>query len=197
MQKADLESMYLNSQAKILDAAEREEIVGYLPDLKGKTVLDLGSGIGRFTRFFANHASRLISVDMTPQFVEKNRSKHADCQNVRFVCSDAMNFDVEQNSVDFIFLNWLFMYLEEGEVEILLERMDQWLKPKGEIFVRESCAARYVKNTEGDYHAHYRTLFDYDTMLKKRFWVVKEGHIQAHVDAFANPLQCFWHCRIR
>lgn len=41
-----LESMMLSEDAKKLDEMERDEILSYVPDVKDKTVLELGSGIG-------------------------------------------------------------------------------------------------------------------------------------------------------
>ncbi len=38
------------------------------------------------------------------------------------------------------------------------------------------------------------TLAEYDPLVKE-FILVKEGHIQAYVHAFADPLQCYWHCK--
>ena len=41
-----LESMMLSQDAKNLDEMERDEILSYVPDVKDKSVLELGSGIG-------------------------------------------------------------------------------------------------------------------------------------------------------
>jgi phosphoethanolamine N-methyltransferase len=41
-----LESMMLSQDAKKLDEMEKDEILSYLPDVQGKSVLELGSGIG-------------------------------------------------------------------------------------------------------------------------------------------------------
>ncbi len=193
--EASVNSMYLNSMGESLDEEERREIIGYLPDLKGKKILDLGSGIGRFTRFFASQAGYLTTVDMASHFVDKNRKDHADFKNVTFLCSDAMELSMEEDSLDFVFLNWLFMYLEDSEIEVLMDRIQRWLKPEGELFFRESCSATRQMSNDPTYYVHYRELSYYDEIVKKRFALLKEGHIQAHVDAFANPLQCFWYCK--
>lgn len=193
--ESSVESMYLNPRGKDIDTEEKGEILSYLPDLKGKKILDLASGIGRFTKIFSSQASHLTTVDMIPQFVEKNKESHIECRNVTFICSDAMHLQIEDQSFDFIFLNWLFMYLEDEEVSVLMDRIQRWLKPKGDLFFRESCSACRKKSPLSGYVAHYRDLLYYDEAVKKRFFLVKEGHIKAHVDAFANPFQCFWLCK--
>lgn len=47
-----LESMMLSADAAKLDLAEKEEILSYLPAIKGKTVLELGSGIGYVGHYY-------------------------------------------------------------------------------------------------------------------------------------------------
>jgi phosphoethanolamine N-methyltransferase len=54
-----LESMMLSQDANHLDRMEKDEILSYLPPIKGRSVLELGSGIGyvlkdliQFTTFF-------------------------------------------------------------------------------------------------------------------------------------------------
>lgn len=193
-QDPTLFSMYKRPQATELDQYEKAEIISYLPDLKSKKILDLGSGIGRFTRHFASQADHLTSTDFMPQFVEKNRQNHADLTNITYLCSDAMSLDFQESSFDFIFLNWLLMYLEDPSMKLLMQRIHQWLTPQGELFFRETCAIKRRKNTQNGYYAHYRTLAEYDALVRP-FTLIKEGHVQAYVNAFADPLQCYWHCR--
>jgi phosphoethanolamine N-methyltransferase len=194
-QDATVESMYKKPDAVYLDEPEKAELLSYFPDLKGKTILDLGAGIGRFTRHFSSLGKHLTTVDLAPQFIERNRNDHADCKNVTFICTSAMSLQMEDNSLDFAFLNWLLMYLEDDEVEVLLSRIHRWLKPHGELFFRESCDVSRSKNTRNGYFAHYRSLWEYDDFVKEKFTLLKEGHMKTYVDYFADPLQCYWHCQ--
>lgn len=45
-------------------------------------------------------------------------------------------------SIDFIFSNWLLMYLSDEELKCLIEKMLGWLQPGGFLFFRESCNHR-------------------------------------------------------
>ena len=193
-QDATVHAMYKRSNARHLDSHEKRELISYLPNLQRKKVLDLGSGIGRFTRHFALSADHLTSAEMMMHFVEKNKHDHADLTNVDYICSDAMQLDFAESSFDFIFIHWLFMYLEDDQMRLLIQRIHRWLKPQGELFFRESCAVTRITNTQNGYFAHYRTLAEYDESIKK-FTLLKEGHIKAYVHEFADPLQCYWHCR--
>jgi SAM-dependent methyltransferase len=114
---------------------------------------------------------------------------------VQWLCADVMDLNIEKESVDFIFFNWLLMYLEDRETLELIEKIGDWLKPNGELFFRESCAAARSHAKRRDYHVNYRTLDYYDALVKRHFRLINEGHIQAYVNHFADPFQCFWHAR--
>lgn len=193
-QQPTVTCMLLNSQADQVSALEQEEIIRYLPDLKGGEILELGSGIGRYTSHFATNCDHLTSIDLVPQFVEKNRLTHSHFQNIDFLCSDVMNLSFEEHSFDFIFMNWLFMYLEDDEVSLLIIRIHSWLKPQGQFFFRESCALVRSKAKLHGYSAHYRTARQLEGFLKK-FAILKEDYIKTYVDFFADPMQLYWLCK--
>lgn len=46
------------------------------------------------------------------------------------------------SSVNFIFSNWLLMYLSDEELKAVMEKMLNWLQPGGFLFFRESCNHR-------------------------------------------------------
>eukprot|EP00117_Sycon_ciliatum_P013850 scpid88188/ scgid14351/ Phosphoethanolamine N-methyltransferase len=137
---ASLEDVMLDSQAAVLNEAEKPEIRSMLPDLKGLRVLELGAGIGRYSGFLAEDAAHVTSVDFIQKFVDKNREVNGEkYTNIDFVCGDVMKLDWEENTYDIIFSNWLLMYLNDAEVLGLAEKMLRWTKPSGHIFFRESC----------------------------------------------------------
>lgn len=194
---ATLQSMLQKWNSATIHELEKNEVIAHLPDLKGKQVLDLASGIGRYTRYFSADARHLVSVDLVPKFVERNWKDHSDCRNVSFLCSDAMDLDFKDHYFDFIFINWLFMYLEDAEVELLFHRIHRWLAPSGMLFFRESCDVPRSGSVKKGYYCHYRTPLHYETVLKKFFVILKEGHIRLFIDYFADPFQCFWMCKNR
>jgi len=189
--EANLQSMFLNSKAEEIHPLEQKEIKGYLPDLHSKTILELGSGIGRYTGYFANVAKKVVSVDFIEQFVEKNKKTHEQYSNIEFICADAMEVAFSPNRFDFIFINWLFMYLADQEIIFLRDRIYEWLKPKGEFFFRESCALRTIGPSSHD-PATYRSLHFYTHLFDQKFTLIKEGSMQVSIQTFANPFQCFW-----
>lgn len=187
-QPATVESMCLRANVRDLAQEEQSELLSYLPHLQGGTLLELASGIGRMTRYFSSQARHLTSVDLVAHFIEKNRKDHADCLNVDWICADAMDLNFKRETFDLIFCNWLFMYLKDAETKQLIERIYNWLKPSGQLFFRESCALK----TTTKKHVTYRSLGYYDSLIKKRFRLIREGHLHTYVKYFSTPLQCYW-----
>jgi phosphoethanolamine N-methyltransferase len=190
-QTPDIHSMFLHKDAPLLDSLERTEILTLLPSFKDKTVLDLASGIGRFTKEFAKTAKKVVSLDFSPQFIEASKMENSNSTNIEWICSDAMDASFQPKQFDLIFISWLFMYLEPEELMTLIENLRKWLKPSGHLFFRESCAATTRFKCQNGYYVHYRSLLDYDQMFKQ--WkLVKQGATHAYEDLHADPFKCYW-----
>ncbi|KAL3574992.1 hypothetical protein D5086_023093, partial [Populus alba] len=114
-------AMMLDSKASELDKEERPEILSLLPPYEGKTVLELGAGIGRFTGELAQKASQVVALDFIESAIKKNENINGHYKNVKFMCADATSPDLNfsEGSVDLIFSNWLLMYLSDKEVNRL------------------------------------------------------------------------------
>ncbi|GAU12796.1 hypothetical protein TSUD_72820 [Trifolium subterraneum] len=157
---ADLsvEAMMLDSKASDLDKEERPEVLSLLPAYEGKSVIELGAGIGRFTGELAQKSGQLLAVDFIESAIKKNESVNGHYKNVKFLCADVTspNMHVPEGSVDVIFSNWLLMYLSDNEVENLAERMMKWLKDDGYIFFRESCFHQSGDSKRNYNPTHYR-----------------------------------------
>ncbi|XP_037492766.1 phosphoethanolamine N-methyltransferase isoform X3 [Jatropha curcas] len=176
-----VEAMMLDSKASDLDKEERPEVLSMLPSYEGKSVLEFGAGIGRFTGEIAQNAGQLVALDFIDSVIKKNESINGHYKNVKFICADVTSQDLKfsEGSVDLIFSNWLLMYLSDKEVENLVERMVKWLKVGGYIFFRESCFHQSGDSKRKHNPTHYR---------EPRFYtkVFKECHMR---DDFGNSYE--------
>jgi phosphoethanolamine N-methyltransferase len=84
-------------------------ILQSLPDLTDMSVVDIGAGIGRFTTNFATMAKHVLSVDFIESFIEQNKVRNSSFNNITYQINDALGFEVEPESVDLMFSNWLLM----------------------------------------------------------------------------------------
>ncbi|XP_010274723.1 PREDICTED: phosphomethylethanolamine N-methyltransferase-like [Nelumbo nucifera] len=164
-----IEAMMLDSKAADLDKEERPEVLSLLPPFKGKDVLELGAGIGRFTSEFAKEANQVLALDFIESVIKKNESVNGHFKNVKFLCADVTSPDLKiaPESVDLIFSNWLLMYLSDKEVEKLAERMAIWLKVGGYIFFRESCFHQSGDSKRKNNPTHYREPKFYTKIFKE------------------------------
>ncbi|KAM7279531.1 hypothetical protein ACFE04_006665 [Oxalis oulophora] len=153
-----VEAMMLDSKAIDLDKEERPEVLSLLPPYEGKSVLELGAGIGRFTGELVKKAGQVLAVDFIDTAIQKNEITNGHHKNVKFMCADvtSSSLEIADGSVDLIFSNWLLMYLSDEEVEGLAKKMVKWLKVGGYIFFRESCFHQSGDSKRTVNPTHYR-----------------------------------------
>ncbi|XP_070197643.1 uncharacterized protein [Littorina saxatilis] len=175
--QSSLVEMMLDSGAEELNKEELPEILSYLPDFTGKRVIELGAGIGRFTREIAPTAKSVVAVDFMQDFVKKNEESNKHFSNIEFVCADVTQLKREKESADLIFSNWLLMYLDDKEVQQLMVKLLTWLAPGGYLFIRESCRhasgnrARTVNPTQ------YRDPSVYEAFLASTTIAMDDKHV--------------------
>ncbi|KAL8201946.1 hypothetical protein R6Q57_011093 [Mikania cordata] len=164
-----LEAMMLDSMASDLDKEERPEVLSLLPPYEGKSVLELGAGIGRFTGELAKKAGKVIALDFIESVVKKNESTNGQHENVEFICADVTSPDLyfPADSMDLIFSNWLLMYLSDKEVEYIAEKLLKWVKVGGCIFFRESCFHQSGDHKRKHNPTHYREPRFYTKVFKE------------------------------
>lgn len=163
--EASLEEMMLNSDAKSIRSLEEPEVLGSLPSLLNKDVVELACGIGRFTSHLAQQANSVIALDFMENFVLKNEEENNHYGNIKFVQADVTQFDLEDASVDVVFSNWILMYLTDEEVFELFRKILRWLRPGGHFFFRESCFKKSGSIGSEDNPTYYRKPIDYCQMM--------------------------------
>ncbi|KAL8056636.1 hypothetical protein ABFX02_04G131700 [Erythranthe guttata] len=164
-----LEDMMLDSKASDLDKEERPEVLAMLPPYEGKSILELGAGIGRFTGELAKKAGHVTALDFIESVIKKNEAINKHHKNVEFMCADVTSPELNfpEGSLDMIFSNWLLMYLSDAEVEKLAQRMVKWLKVGGYIFFRESCFHQSGDHKRKSNPTHYREPSFYTKVFKE------------------------------
>ena len=194
-----LENMMLDSNAALMDVLERPEILAELPSLNGKTILELGSGIGRFSRTLSEKAASVVAVDFVEASCKINRESNAHLSNLEVICEDALKLNFPPNSFDIVFSNWLLMYLTDEEVQTLASNCLNWLKPGGRIFFRESCFHRsgnVSRSWNPTVYRDPRSYFKFFNAARgvdgSRFQLCKTSCVHAYVRIKNNPNQVWW-----
>ncbi|XP_012686806.2 phosphoethanolamine methyltransferase isoform X2 [Clupea harengus] len=200
--QATVEEMMLDSNAQELTEHELPEILSLLPSVAGKDVLELGSGIGRYTCHLIGKAHHVTAVDFMEKFVEKNRRDHSHLGKADFLQADVTQLNFPQNSFDLIFSNWLLMYLSDGELSTMVEKMLAWLKPGGHLFFRESCFHQSGDCKRDFDPTRYRTPALYNHLVTSATWqdnkkafgfdIVLTKSVQTYIKMKKNKNQVCW-----
>lgn len=124
------------------------------------SVLDLGSGIGCWTEFFARQFARVVAVEASTSLFEALQQRCAPLLNVKTVQGDVLRFQPE-DQYEMIFLGGLLMYLNEEDVVALLRKLIPSLQPGGIILCRETTVRQGALSRQGEYQAVYRSVAMY------------------------------------
>ncbi|CAK9219100.1 unnamed protein product [Sphagnum jensenii] len=172
-----VEAMMLDSQASKLDQEERPEILSLLPPFNGKSIIELGAGIGRFTGELAKTAGHVLAMDFMDNLIKKNEEVNGHYKNTEFKCADvtALDLKIPEASADIVFSNWLLMYLSDHEVEDLARNTIRWLKLGGYIFFRESCFHQSGDHKRKNNPTHYRQPSFYTKVFEQTHFQEEDG----------------------
>ena len=107
-----------------------------LDNLKGKKILDLGCGSGRFSIALASEvASEIYGIDLGRISIEKGKeiAKSAGINNIKFEVSNVLETSFEDNYFDFVFCNGVLHHTENLEKGI--NEIYRVLRPGGDAFL--------------------------------------------------------------
>lgn len=176
------------------NATEQEIVRSIIPNLVGKTILDVGSGFGEFCKYASCKGANLVigidSSKMMYQYAKKNNSG----DNIRYINSSFEKFINPTHYFDIVVSSLVFHYINDLNAQLL--KIYGLLKPGG-IFAfsvnHPSFSSTFIKRkvkeasntnlTEGlrehnwlnhPVLKYHRTLNTYYNSLKETGFVVKK-----------------------
>jgi cyclopropane fatty-acyl-phospholipid synthase-like methyltransferase len=170
---ANLEEDPDNLKLKI--TLETEKVFSYLGPVAGKTILDLGAGVGQWVfRFVDRGASSVTAVEYSESLVEIGRREVAlrGITNVEFVVSPAEDFKSE-NNFDVVFISGLFVYTNDEQAERIVEGLPKLCHPDTTILMRDGTGVpvrytidnRFSEHLQTYYSSTYRTAAMYKELF--------------------------------
>lgn len=192
--KGTIQEMMLDSNAEIISEQDMPEVLSHLPDYKNQIILELGAGIGRFTRVLAQDAKQVVAVDFIESFIEKNKELNKDLDNIEYTVADATKLSYAKDTFDMIFTNWLLMYIKDDEMVKLIENSLNILKADGFIYIRESCfhSSGNIKNisSNNENPTLYRTPTNYLDFFQS-VTISENGVLYGYELIFARPNRAY------
>lgn len=128
-----LEDVLVRESFEAPTAIENRFILRRMGPLEGKSVLDIGAGLGESSVYFALKGARVTTVDVSPGMVET-----ALVVGKRFgvelegIVSGAEELEVRAGSYDFVYIANTIHHVQNRA--LLFERMSRALKPGGKFF---------------------------------------------------------------
>jgi SAM-dependent methyltransferase len=110
-------------------------VFSLLPDLAGRTLIDLGCGMGTFTIEAADRGAYAIGVDPAPAAVRAARLVAAaeGADRARFIRADAVRLPLVDASADFVLAADLTEHLDDVTLARILREAARVLSPGGRL----------------------------------------------------------------
>jgi SAM-dependent methyltransferase len=98
----------------------------FLTELKGKDILDLGSGPGFHSRYFLDRGYQVLAVDNSPAMVELCRKKDVPAKEM-----DMENLDLKGSRFDGIWAYASLLHLPKEKIPGVIKDLTALLRPRG------------------------------------------------------------------
>ena len=125
------------SPRKVLMCVEEKSLKSSIPNLKGKKVLDVGCGTGRWSKLLIKKGGDVLGIDSSKDMlkvankVEKLKTKYMDARKI----------NLPANSFDLVFSSMMLTHLKDYKKAI--EQMIKVLKPGGILIVSDLHGAAF------------------------------------------------------
>lgn len=107
-------------------------------ELKGRAVLDLGCGTGRWCHFFDHFGAQITGLDISEEMVAYNRKQFPQWE---FIASDISKMPYPGDFFDFVNAAIVLEYVPNAEKKEVLKELFRILKPGGSLLVLDPVAA--------------------------------------------------------
>lgn len=111
------------------------------PYLPTGAVLEIGPGYGRWTQYLKELCERLVLVDLTPECIERCRTRFAQSPHITYIVNDGSSLAmVPERSVDFVFSFDSLVHAEPEVIGSYLLQLADRLADDGVGFIHHSNA---------------------------------------------------------
>lgn len=160
---------------------EKEKISPLLCVKSGQRVLDIGCGIGRWGEYLLEQDLYYVGIDGSSYMIQQGEENLKQYEKKKLLVGifqefpDILKKSGEDEHFDLIFINGVFMYLNDEDYGKALEDIRNAAGETCKIYVKESMAREerltldeiYSESLTQEYSAIYRSISEYEETLQK------------------------------
>lgn len=136
----------------------RDRLFLELGDLRTKSVLEVGTGIGRFTGDLAERASRVVSIDLSREMLK--RAMQTNLDGAFLLQAAGQNLPLRDGSFDSVLESTVLIHIVDDDIfEILIAESMRVLKPGGQIVFCDPIASE--KSVQKHPYLKHRVFSEY------------------------------------
>lgn len=162
------------------DVFEKTTFFNLMKPIAGDNVLDLGCGIGRWTKVFADTVSEYCGIDAVPGLIESAREHFSTFENVKFLVSPLENLDIRrypemESHYNLVLCSGVLQYLNDEACEKFFQSLQYFFsKENCRILIRVAISISerltlkdfWSSELDNNYNAVYRPSEDYIKWIK-------------------------------
>lgn len=109
-----------------------------------ETILEIGPGFGRWTRFLKDLSKNLVIVDLSDKLIDACRKRFSSCDHITYHVNDGKSLDmIPDGSIDFVFSFDSLVFCEQDVIESYVDQLAKKLKTDGVGFIHHSNLGEY------------------------------------------------------
>jgi 2-polyprenyl-3-methyl-5-hydroxy-6-metoxy-1,4-benzoquinol methylase len=148
---------------RAIDVAQRLALEPWLKVEPGTRVLDVGCGVGRWSRLLARRGAHVTGVDLSPTMVDEARRRAREdgvAERCRFQVADLSALDVGERFPLVLGVTVLQHILDGERLRAAIHRLARHLAPGGRMVLLEAAPTRRITRCDtGVFHARDATTY--------------------------------------
>jgi SAM-dependent methyltransferase len=148
---------------RLIDFCQRRALEPWLQVGPGTRALDVGCGVGRWSRLLASRGASVTGVDLSPTMIAEAQRRAAAsglAGRCRFVVQDSAALEVAGSFDLIVCVTMLQHILDIGALRSALQRMARHLAPGGRLVILEAAPARLASRCNTSvFTARHRSVY--------------------------------------
>ena len=147
---------------------EQEHLLELFTPTPNASVLEIGSGGGRWGLFFADKVRSFVGLDLSAEMVKlaDRESKRRGLTNVTFHCSDLPSYETQER-FDLVYFSGVLQYMDDETALACIRKASGLLSDDGIILSRDSIQTERRVEETGQYPVIYRLVSEYVALFQQ------------------------------